>query len=138
MGNVEKKLVQDFTSWRQERNQNETTKEAIKRDFENFMQARFQIKPSQNASNEPISILDILDIMIAPDMDASIAANSVRENALACKESEEETQPSESSPNPTQSCRDEKFELFLGKCFYLSEVKHNQNMTYEKLSRAMR
>ena len=97
MGNVEKKLVLDFTSWRRERNQNETTKEAIKRDFENFMHARFQIKPSQNASNEPISIIDILDMMIAPDVDDWIAANSVRENALACKQSEQETQPSGNS-----------------------------------------
>ena len=126
MGNVEKKLVLDFTSWREERNQNETTKEAIKRDFENFMQARFQIKPSQNASNEPISIINILDMMIAPDVDASIAANSVRENVLACKQSEQETEPLVDSPDPTQPCTDSSFKRQGTKCFYMSHTKMKQ------------
>ena len=98
MGNVRKELVVDFLEWREKENRNQNTKEAVTKDFEDFMQTRFQIKPSQNASNEPISIIDILDMMIAPDVDASIAANSARENVLACKKSEQETEPLVDSP----------------------------------------
>ena len=47
LNNVEKKLILDFEEWRAKENRNDTTKEAIKKDIEDFMQIRFQIKPSQ-------------------------------------------------------------------------------------------
>ena len=100
MNNVEKKLIEDFENWRVEKNKSETKKEAIYEDVEEFMLTRFQIKPSNEKNSErnskgetsaarekPISILDILDTMIAPDVDASLAANSVRQNAMACQKS---------------------------------------------------
>ena len=34
-----------------------------------------------------MNILDILDTMIAPDVDAIFDANSIRENVIACEES---------------------------------------------------
>ena len=90
MNNVEKKLIEDFENWRVEKNRSETKKEAIYRDTEEFMLTRFQIKPRKgknSAREQPISILDILDTMIAPNVDAAVAANSVRENVIACKQS---------------------------------------------------
>ena len=43
MNNVEKKLIQDFGNWRAQQNRNETTKEEIYKDAEEFMWIRFQI-----------------------------------------------------------------------------------------------
>ena len=87
MNNVEKKLIWDFQNWRAQENKVETSREAIYKDTEEFMQIRFQIEPSISSGEQPISILDILDTMIAPDMDASLFANSVRQNAMACQKS---------------------------------------------------
>ena len=80
MNNVEKKLVQDFREWRTQNKKTKTNKEAVEKDMKEFMESRFQIK----SRDQPINILDILDMMIAPDVDASIAANGVRENEIAC------------------------------------------------------
>ena len=65
MSNVERKLILDFKEWRLQENRNETTKETIKKDTEEFMQTRFQIKPSQTEQEHPLNILDILDAMLA-------------------------------------------------------------------------
>ena len=46
MTNVEKKLVQDFRSWRSLHKKTMVDKEAIKKDMKKFMETRFQIKPS--------------------------------------------------------------------------------------------
>ena len=46
MTNVEKKLVQDFRSWRSLHKKTMVNKEAIKKDMKKFMETRFQIKPS--------------------------------------------------------------------------------------------
>ena len=81
MNNVEKKLIEDFRDWQREKMRNQTNKEAIEKDMREFMETRFQIKPR----DQPINILDILDMMISPDVDASLAANGVRENEIACK-----------------------------------------------------
>ena len=81
MNDVEKKLVQDFRDWRTLHKKNEVDKKAIKKDMAEFMETRFQIKPTEPS----INILDILDTMIAPDVDASVAANGVRENEIACR-----------------------------------------------------
>ena len=83
MSHVENKLVHDFKSWRAENERKETTYNMIKKDLEEFMETRFQIKPTEPSVN----ILDILDMMIAPDVDASVAANGVRENEIACRQS---------------------------------------------------
>ena len=93
MNNVEKKLIKDFENWRVEKNRSETKKEEVYKDTEEFMLTRFQIKPNKgenSAREQPISILDILDTMIAPNVDAAIAENSVRENVFACQKSTEE------------------------------------------------
>ena len=83
MSIVEKKLVRDFKDWRAQNKKTRTDKEAIKNDLGEFMDTRFQIKPNQPGS---INILDILDMMIAPDVDASITANGIRENEIACRQ----------------------------------------------------
>ena len=133
MGNVEKKLVQDFKNWRKERDRNLTTKDVIEKDFADFMHTRFQITPSQNANEEPMSILDILDMMIAPDVDASLAANSVRENVFACKSSTQNIEEHSSNTEPqTQPCPDQfsnevSSDKKLDKCFYVSSDKANQD-----------
>ena len=44
MSYVEKKLMKDFDDWRSKKNRNGTTKEAIYKDTEEFMEARFQLK----------------------------------------------------------------------------------------------
>ena len=107
MGNVEKKLVQNFKDWREKKNRIENTKEAVEKDFEDFMLTKFQIKPSPAANEQSISILDILDMMIAPDVDASLAANSVRENEFACKPTSQNTEEKPSNTEPqAQSCPD--------------------------------
>ena len=62
--------------------------EAMKEDMKEYMQKTFQIKLEEKSMSEtkPVNILDILDTMIVPNVEASVAANGVRENALACKE----------------------------------------------------
>ena len=67
-----------------------------------------------------ITILDILDTMIGPDVDASIAANSVRRNIIACKGTTRSAQDT-----CVRSCADQEFELYIGeqggsKCYHLS------------------
>ena len=89
MNNVEAKLTRDFKDWRVENNKNETTKEAISLDAEEFMLEMFQIQPVDSTAEQQITILDILDMMIASNVEASIAVQSVRNNALACKKSAE-------------------------------------------------
>ena len=84
MNNVQKKLAKDFDVWRVEEMRNKTNMEAMKEDFEDFMLTRFQIKPSHTKGDQSINILDILDTFSAPNVEASLAANSVRENTIAC------------------------------------------------------
>ena len=95
VNNMEQKLIRDFANWRRQRKRNETKKEAIYKDTEEFMQSRFQIKPRprNESPREPsINILDILDTMIAPDADASVAANSARHNLIACQQLRQENE----------------------------------------------
>ena len=114
MNNVEKKLVQDFREWRTQYKKTKTNKEAVEKDMKEFMESRFQIK----SSDQPINILDILDMMIAPDVDASIAANGVRENEIACKQS---TIVVDDNTSCTKFCSDKRFSLTDGpNCLYLS------------------
>ena len=52
MNNVEKKLVEDFNIWRVNNNKNETSKTAIYKEVEEFMEERFQISPKKE--NDPL------------------------------------------------------------------------------------
>ena len=70
MNNVEAKLTRDFKDWRAENKKNKTSKEAISFDAEGFMLEMFQIQPVDSPTEQQISILDILDMMIASNVDA--------------------------------------------------------------------
>ena len=124
MNNVQKKLAEDFDNWRVEEMRNKTNKEAMKKDFEDFMLTRFQIKPSQTEHGQPISILDILDTMIAPNVEASVAANSVRENTIACEESMKA--PADNFAC-RYSCSDQRFTRSGTQCFYVSPSTSDQS-----------
>ena len=120
MNNVEAKLTRDFKDWRAENNKNETTKEAISLDAEEFMLEMFQIQPVDSPTEQQITILDILDMMIASNVDASIAVQSVRDNALACEKS---AQNGEECSDYAYNCSHPEFTLLGDKCFYVSEAK---------------
>ena len=79
MDNVQRKLTKNFVKWRADKKKNETKRETLENNIQEYMQKTFQIK------TESLSILDILDTMIAPNPDASVAANGVRGNIFACK-----------------------------------------------------
>ena len=115
MSAVEKKLVEDFQTWRTLKNHNETTEEEVKNDMKNFMQEGFQIKQDLKGEQE-ISILDILDMMISPNIDSTIAATHVRENAIACTSSEHGT---DSLVCP-DSCSHPDFHVLGARCFFVS------------------
>ena len=82
MDNVEKKVAENFAMWREANNRNENQKEAVEKDIKEYMRSAFQIKDDAT----PVNILDILDTMVAPNVDSSLSANGVRENVFACKE----------------------------------------------------
>ena len=122
MSHMEKKLTKDFKEWRAQNKNNGTTNETIKRDLEEFMETRFQIKPSQREGEQPLTILDILDMMIAPDIDASVEANSVRHNAIVCQTAEEKKGENSES---AYSCSDSRFTLSGSNCFHVSTDEEN-------------
>ena len=123
LNNVEKKLILDFEEWRAKENRNETTKEEIKKDIEDIMQIRFPIKPSQEKRENPVNILDILDTMITPDVEVSLAVNSIREKTIACKQQVKLDGVDNSAC--TYTCPDVNFKLQGNKCFYLSSTTVN-------------
>ena len=120
MSQVEKKLGEDFKDWRAKNERNRTINEPIKKDLEEFMETRFQIKQNQREEEQPLTILEILDMMIVPDVDASIAANSDRENALACQTAE-----NRGNSESAFSCTDTRFTLSGTKCFHVSTAREN-------------
>ena len=113
-------MTKDFNTWRIGNGRNETNEEAVRKDIEEFMHTKFQIEPSKAEPEELVNILDTLNMMIAPDVDASVAASSVIENAAACKQSNQSMKAvcSNSCPNPN-------FKLIGGKCFYVSTAAAN-------------
>ena len=119
MNNVEKKLVEDFKDWRTQKRKDKASEEQLDKDMKEFMEDRFQIKESE----KPINILDILDMMIAPDVDASIAANSVRENEIACQQM---TKSTSDKSECKYSCADANFALMGTKCFFVSSEAAKQ------------
>ena len=70
MNNVEKRIGENFASWRTEKKKKENSEEAIENDIKEYMLATFQIDPEEDTN-----ILDILDMMIAPDVEASYVQN---------------------------------------------------------------
>ena len=70
--------------------------------------------------------------MIAPDVDASFAANSVRKNVIACKQS---IQPTEDNSGCSYSCQDSKFSISGINCFYMSTTTETQAMAVSRCER---
>ena len=52
--------------------------------FKMKMTHRFQIKKMNSSKEKQVNILDILDTMVASNVEASVAANGVRDNVIAC------------------------------------------------------
>ena len=127
MDNVEKKVAENFAKWREENNKKDNNEEAIEKDIKEYMHTAFQIK-REAIKSESVNILDILDTMIAPNVEASVAVNSVRENIFACKESSEQTNDAAGRRKRqdacTCSCSGQGFHLSGANCFWaLSEEK---------------
>ena len=123
MDNVERKLADNFARWRTKNIRNENNKEAIESDIEEYMRTTFQIE-LEKGEGEPVNILDILDTMIAPNVDASVVANGIRENVFACKKFTQ----TNNQTNPTarrkkrldscvHSCTNSNFKLSGTNCF---------------------
>ena len=84
MGNVEKAVADNFAKWRKEKGRNETSKTEVSRDMADYMEEVFQI--NNTGSPEAANILDILNTMVASDIDVdqSLGLNGVRDNVIAC------------------------------------------------------
>ena len=80
MNNVEKAVGENFAKWRKSENRSEG--DSVLQDMIDYMEQTFQIRPRKH----PVNILDILDTMVASNVEASLAANGVRENVLACQD----------------------------------------------------
>ena len=117
MGNVERKLIEDFGDWRTKNKRSETSKEELKKDVGDFMEEKFQIKPNQTGGKQEINILDILDTMISPNVEASFSANSIRENEIACKQLTEMTGD---NAGCKFFCPDTRFKVFGSRCYHVS------------------
>ena len=87
MSTVEEKILHNFEVWR-----NETGRQSdnIRQDMAAYMETKFQIKPSEDGT-QPANILEILDTMIASDVEASFAVNAVRKNVAACQQANDAT-----------------------------------------------
>ena len=141
MSNVENKIQKDFVEWRDENEKNETGREAIRKDVEEYMRETFQIDQKSYGADErdPVSILDIIDTMVAPDVDASVAANGIRSNILACKEANLEKETGGNSENEEAgSCcprlgSGSASKLVGNKCFVASSDKEFLNRTNAKM-----
>ena len=116
MNNVEKKIGGNFVAWRRENARHEESMEGIEKDMEDYMAQTFQIETGSS-----VNLLDILNTMIAPHADETLAANAVRENVFACqdaleKESSPMTQRQKRGASCEWSCQNQR-------CFYLSSKK---------------
>ena len=76
MDNVERAVLEDFKKWMKDHERKGI--ENIRKDLAEYMVQIYQI------TDQDINILDILDMMIAPDVETSFAANGVRANVIAC------------------------------------------------------
>ena len=117
MSNVEKKIAENFAKWRSQNNRIGDTEEAIEDDIEEYMLTTFQIKSAEaTTGTKPANIIDILDTMIAPKVESSVAANSVRENIFACKGSSG-TAARKKRSNCVNTCTNPDFILVGSNCF---------------------
>ena len=116
MTNVEKKIGDNFVAWRRENARHEESMVDIEKDMEDYMAQTFQIETGSS-----VNLLDILNTLIAPNTDETLAANAVRENVLACQDSSEK----ESSPMTQRQKRETSYEWSCQnqRCFYLSSKK---------------
>ena len=106
--------------------------EAMKEDMKEYMQKTFQIKleEASMSGTKPVNILEILDTMIVPNVEASVAANGVRENALACKDINDQTEDTQGRKRRsacTCSCKNATYKLSGNNCFGGSD--HSLNFT---------
>ena len=83
---LEKALLADYADWKVDTNNNE------EKSFENFMLEKFEI------DNQNITIMDIIDTMIAPSEESNIA-NIVLQNEMACRTSDKRTGKNQDSGN---------------------------------------
>ena len=83
MDNVEMVVTENFAQWRKGNDRNGTSEDGIGEDMADYMEEVFQINNTENSN-----ILDILNTMVASDVDASVGLNGVRENVIACDEPE--------------------------------------------------
>ena len=131
MDNVQRKLTKNFVKWRADKKKNETDRETLENDIQEYMQKTFQIK------TESLSILDILDTMIAPNPDASVAANGVRGNIFACKENRSQANGKrrrKKRSTATYSCPNNKFKLSGDNCFWVSDEALSYNEAISQCS----
>ena len=128
MDNVEKKVAENFAKWREENNKNDNNEEAIEKDIKEYMHTAFQIK-RKAIKSESVNILDILDTMIAPNVEAAVAVNSVRENIFACKESSEQTNDAAGRRKRQDACTcfcsNDDFRLSGSNCYKISLVEED-------------
>ena len=97
MDNVEKAVADNFANWREENGRNGISEKEILEDMATYMNEAFQINNIE--SSEAANIVDILNTMVASDVDNSVGLNGVRENVIACAATEHE----ESDPGVTES-----------------------------------
>ena len=93
MDNVEKAVGDNFAKWREENHRNETSEEEISKDMATYMNEAFQINTE---SSEAANILDILNTMVASDVDVSVGLNGVRDNVIACTGTENDIESTNS------------------------------------------
>ena len=93
MDNVEKAVADNFAQWRDENGRNETSEEEISEDMAIYMNEAFQINTE---SSEAANILDMLNTMVASDVDVSVGLNGVRDNVIACAETENDIESTNS------------------------------------------
>ena len=82
MDNVEHAVAANFGKWREELGKNGTSQGEISADMTEYMEEVFQI--NNTGSPEAANILDILNTMVASDVEASVGLNGVRDNIIAC------------------------------------------------------
>ena len=82
MDNVEKAVADGFGRWREEKGRNETSGDELSGDLADYMEEVFQVK--NNGSHDDANILDMLNTMVASDVETSVGLNGVRDNVIAC------------------------------------------------------
>ena len=102
MNNVEKQVYEDFAAWRRDNGKDEIQPDRIKKDIADFMRVTFQIMQDDN-NVEPVNIMDILDTMVASNVEASVASNAVSNNVAACAGDTGEPQTTTTTTTPTRT-----------------------------------